>query len=175
MKGTKSAGRYALSLLELSEEMKNSSAIEKDMQAIVIASDNKDFHLFITSPIISAEKKIAIFNQLFPHFNELTKKFIALVTNKGREYELSYIADSYCKQLKKIQGISEVILTSTVHLDDAIKKTILEKIKPFTLEKVEMIEKIDKNLIGGFTIQIDDQMIDASVSNQLKDMKQFLN
>lgn len=175
MKGTKSAGRYALSLLELSEERKITEVVSADMQQIIVAAESKDFQLFINSPIISAEKKINIFDQLFPQANELTKKFIALVTNKGREYELAYIADAYLKLLKKQNGISEVILTSTVKLDDATKNAILNKISSLTLSKVEVVEKIDESLIGGFTVRVDDQMIDASILNQLKSMKQFLN
>lgn len=175
MKGTKSAIRYAKSLLELSLEMNNTDKVAANMQAIVnTCTDNRDFSLFLNSPIISSEKKISVFEAMFTDFEELSKKFIRLITINGREYMLSVIAESYLKILKTQQGISEVILTSAIALDDATKTAILAKIKSLTTAKVDLTERIDKDLIGGFTIQIGDQMVDASVANQLNTIKQRL-
>jgi len=175
MKGTKSAARYAKSLLELSVEQNNSDKIAANMQAIVSAYDeNREFQLFLSSPIISAEKKISVFESLFSNFEELSVKFIRLITKNGREAQLADIAQAYLKLLKEQQGISEVILTSASPLDEATKSVILSKIKNLTKEKVELIEKTDKSLIGGFTIVMGDQKIDASIANQLYTIKQRL-
>lgn len=175
MKGTKSAIRYAQSLLELSVEQKNTDKVAENMQALVLAyNENRDFQMFLSSPVISAEKKVSILNSLFANFEELSKKFMQLITKNGREYMLSVIAESYIKLLKQQNGISEVVLTSAFPLDEATKSVILSKIKTLTAEKVEVIEKVDESLIGGFTIQVEDQMVDASIANQLSTIKQRL-
>lgn len=120
------------------------------------------------------EKKITVFETVFATFEEVSKKFIRLITTNGREYMLSVIAESYLKLLKRQQGITEVTLTSAIQLDEATKATILAKVKGLVTAKVDVTEKIDKDLIGGFTIQIGDQMVDASVANQLSTIKQRL-
>lgn len=175
MKGTKSAVRYAISLLELCDEQHKTDVVEKDILQILGAAQNRDFHLFINSPIISVEKKIAVFDKLFPQVDDLTRKFLRLITVKKREYEVVEIADAFIKLLKKEKGISEVELTSAVPLDEATKNIILTKIKSITLDKVELKEKIDKSLIGGFTVKVDDQMIDVSIKQQFKNLRQYLN
>lgn len=174
MKGTKSAIRYAKSLLELSVEQNNSEKVAENMRAIVSASESREFQLFINSPIISAEKKISIFDTMFSNFEELSKKFIHLITKNGRENILAVIAESYLKILKEHQGISEVTITSATPLDEATKNLILSKIQSLTTDKVEVVEKVDEKLLGGFTILVGDQMVDASIVNQLNTIKQRL-
>ncbi len=174
MKSTKSAIRYAKSLLELSVEQNNFDKVAVNMQEIASATSNREFLLLINSPIVSVDKKISIFDTLFPNFEELSKKFIHLITKNRREYLLAAIAESYLKILKEQNGITEVTLTSASPLDEATKTLILSKIKSLTKDKVEVIDKVDESLIGGFTIQIEDQKVDASVANQLRIIKQRL-
>ena len=174
MKSTKSAIRYAKALLELSIEQNNFDKVAVNMQEIDSATLNREFLLLIKSPIVSVDKKISIFDALFPNFEDLSKKFIHLITKNRREYLLAAIAESYLKILKEHKGISEVTLTSATPLDEATKTLILSKIKALTSNKIEVVEKVDESLIGGFTIQMEDQKVDASVANQLRTIKQRL-
>lgn|SRR5690554_4124201 len=174
MKSTKSAIRYAKALLELSVEQNNFDKVALNMQEIANATSNRDFLLLINSPIVNVDKKIAIFDTVFTNFEELSKKFIHLITKNRREYLLAAIAESYLKILKEQKGITEVTLSSAATLDEATKALILSKIKSLTSDKVEVVEKVDESLIGGFTIQIEDQKVDASVANQLRTIKQRL-
>jgi len=175
MKSTKSAIRYAKSLLELSVEAKSTEKVAGDMQTLADAyNESRDFQLFVSSPIINAEKKLSIFDKIFPNFDKLSMDFIRLVTNHKRESQIGEIANAYVKLLRDEQGISEVTLTSAMPLDEATKNTIVSKIKGVTKEKIELKEVIDENLIGGFMIDIDDKRIDASVVNQLRTIKQRL-
>jgi len=76
MKGFKVAGRYAQSLLELSEEKKAIDAVLADMNALIdVANENRDFTAFLNNPIIKSDKKSAVLDKVFPSFQELTKKF----------------------------------------------------------------------------------------------------
>lgn len=174
MKSTKSAIRYAKALLELSVEQNNFDKVALNMQEIANATSNRDFLLLINSPIVNVDKKIAIFDTVFTNFEELSKKFIHLITKNRREYLLAAIAENYLKILKEQKGITEVTLSSAATLDEATKALILSKIKSLTSDKVEVVEKVDESLIGGFTIQIEDQKVDASVANQLRTIKQRL-
>lgn len=175
MKGTKSAARYAKSLLELCVEQNNSDKVAANMQLIIDTyNESKEFQMFVNSPIISVEKKINIFDTIFASFEDLSKKFIGLITQNRRESQITAIAKSFIQLLKEQQGITEVILTSAVALDEATKAVILSKISNLTNGKLEVIEKIDTELLGGFTIVMDDQKIDASVANQLNTIKQRL-
>lgn len=174
MKGTKSASRYAKALLELAVEQDKTDVVSRDMQALASANgETREFQLFLDSPVISAEKKNNIFRELF-QFDSLTASFVELITKNGREAILPEIAASFSMQLKAHQGIVPVTLVSAKPLDKHTKDEILGKVQATVKGKIELEEKIDESLLGGFVIHMGDNRIDASVSNQLKNLKQRL-
>jgi len=61
MKSTKSAARYAKALLELAIEKNKLSVVENNVQAIIRAGEEtRDFSVFLNSPLIKVDKKIAV-------------------------------------------------------------------------------------------------------------------
>ncbi len=172
MKATKSAGRYAKALLELAIEQNKTQEVSADMRRFAEAfRETREFQLFLDSPIIKADKKNAILNEVFPSFDVLTRSFVELLVRNGRENALGQIADSFEAQLKEHLGIIPVSLISAHPLDAATKKTILSKLETSLKGKLELEEKIDPSLIGGFIVKMGDTQIDASVSNKLKNLK----
>ena len=172
MKATKSAPRYAKSLLELAIEQGKLDGISADMKAIIETfEETRDFQIFLDSPVIKADKKIEIFGELFPSFDQLTSSFITLMVQNKRESSLAQIAASFEAQMREHLGIKPVTIISAKVLDDATKKTIIAKLEKSLEGKLELDEQIDPNLIGGFIIQMGDTRIDASISNKLKNLK----
>ena len=175
MKSTKSAVRYAKALLELAIEQNKLEAISNDMNAIIAANEEtRDFQLFLSSPLIQAEKKVSIFNQLFDYFEELSLSFVSLITKNGRENILVEIAASFQDQVKAYKGIVPVTLVSSKKLDETTVNAILAKVKPAVKGDIELTEKIDEEILGGFVVKIGNTQVDASVANQLKNLKQRL-
>lgn len=175
MRGTKSAVRYAKALLELALENNLVDQVMADMKQIIVANnETKDFQSFLDSPIVGSEKKLSILKSLFPAHQKLTTSFIDLIVNNKREKALAQIADSYISLVKETQGIVSVTLTSAQVLDAATKKEILDKLAVSIKGTLEIEEKIDSSLIGGFIIKMGDTQIDASISNKIKNLKTSL-
>lgn len=175
MAGLKVAGRYAQSLIELSDELKLTDAVLNDMEQLLkTTNENKDFHLFLNSPLIKSDKKNDIFEKLFGGFQEVTKKFIRLLTKNKREAILPIIAEEFITKLNAIRGIVPMTLTSATKLDEEVKTTILEKLNKSIKGNIQLTEKIDESLIGGFVVRMGDTRIDASIAHQLSEMKQRL-
>ncbi|MFM7661579.1 MAG: ATP synthase F1 subunit delta [Bacteroidota bacterium] len=170
MKGTKSASRYAKALLELAIEQNKVDLVLKDMEFFVDSgNDNYSLLVFLKSPVIQAEKKLSVLNELFSHFDLLSKSFIQLITKNGREAILTEIASSFIYLVKEYKGIVSVVLISATELTKTSKEKILSKIK--VSGTIELTEEIDPTLIGGFIIRIGDVQVDASVNSQLKKLK----
>jgi F-type H+-transporting ATPase subunit delta len=74
----------------------------------------------------------------------------------------------------KYRGITESLLTTAVKVDSKVKNQISELISSVLGTKVELKEKIDKDIIGGFILRIDDNYIDASIKNKLRKIKKEL-
>ena len=175
MKSTKVAARYAKALLELAEEQNKVERIADDMRQLShVNTDVADFAILLNSPVINSDKKMNIFRELFGSFDQLSMSFIELITKNRREYLLGEIAHSYEAQLKASKGITPVTLISAVPLNEQTKKEIMSKVQASVKGTLEVTEKIDETLIGGFIIRMDDKQIDASVSSQLASLKQTL-
>jgi len=173
MKSTKSAVRYAKALLELALDQDKLAPIEADMlQLIKLADEANDFQIFINSPLIQIEKKIAVIKEIFKDFNETTLKFLELVTSNGRESAMIEIAKQFIAQLMAHRGIVPVTIISAQQLEEKTKAEILSKINGVVNGTPLITEEVDASLIGGFIIRMGDQQIDASVASQLQHMKQ---
>jgi len=173
------ASRYAQSLLDIAQEQNVLNDVLADMKLIQAAiSDSRELQLFLSSPIIKGDKKMNALNQLFEgKVQSLTLKFIQLLITKGREANLFDISASFEKLFDEKNKVKSIKVTTAVPMTDDVKKTVIAKAQQFVQGydlKVEEI--IDPELIGGFIIEVDDKLYDASVKTELyKIKKQFLS
>jgi F-type H+-transporting ATPase subunit delta len=176
MKGSLAAKRYAKSLLSLALEQGSVDAVHADMKLLSQGvSDSNELKNLLTNPIVKSDKKVAILSEIFKgKISELSDKFIALVTSKGREALLPSIAQAYEEAYRAHKNISTVEVTSAIALSEDQKKKILAIAAKQGVENAEVIERVDPSLIGGFVMRMGDQQIDASISNRINTMKQEL-
>jgi F-type H+-transporting ATPase subunit delta len=175
MKSTKVASRYAKSLLEIAIDNKSIDSILGDMQFLSkVSEESRDFELLIASPLVNADKKIAIFEMIFEQFEDATKEFVRLITKNRREAYLSQIAASFEAQVKEYRGIVPLTLVSASPLDNTTKEAIMAKIQVGIEGQLEVTEEIDESLIGGFMVRMGDIQVDASVASQFNNLKQRL-
>jgi F-type H+-transporting ATPase subunit delta len=165
------ASRYAKSLIELSQEKGNLEEVYKDVLLLNESFQvSRELRVFLKSPVIGPEKKLEVLNKLFlAKVNEITGKFIILLTNKGREEFLSEIAESFIIQYDAIRNITPVRITSAVKLDKSTIDALLDGLrKREKIEEIQLTEAIDESLIGGFILLYGDKQIDSSVRSSLQ-------
>lgn len=175
MKSSKSAIRYSKALLDLAIEQNKVDVVAADMKFMAtVCAENRDLEVMLQSPIVKADKKVAILNAIFDQFDTLTKSFVELIAKNSREAYLPQIAEAFEGILKAHQGIVPVTLISAQKLDDKVKQEIIAKVQGMTTGKVEVTEKLDADLIGGFIVRMGDNQIDASIASQINNLKQRL-
>jgi len=169
------AHRYAKSLIDLSVEKNQLEIVYADMKYLQsVCKASKEFAVLLQSPIITADKKSRIFEVVgnAGKIGELTTAFSKLLINKGREGELPEIADAFISQYNSMKGIHKVKLTTAVELSDELKKSISDKAgKEGGLGNVELETKVDESLIGGFVLEFNNNLVDASIARDLRDIK----
>lgn len=175
MASTKSAIRYAKALMDLGLAQGKIERLEKDLSRFEqVMQTSNDFRIFLNSPVIRDDKKIAIYHQILSNFDELTMAFFSLVTKNGREQLLPEIARQFHRLLEKHRDIVSGTITTSSALDVETKQTIIRKVSASFKGNLSLKEEVDPTLIGGFIIRIDDKQIDASVASKLKQLKQEL-
>ena len=69
---------------------------------------------------------------------------------------------------------SEIIVTSVVVLSSMQMENIRKLLPSSTPKNLPIVNKIDKRLLGGFTVSVNDWFLDASLIYQLETLKDSL-
>lgn len=170
------ANRYAKSLMDLAVESKQLEVVRADMQSIEqVCKENREFELFLSSPVIKTDKKLTVMNEIFKgKISDLTLSFLNLITSKHRESLVGHIATAFDDQYKTNKNIFTAVVTSAKGLDESTKQKVKDLVKSQMNGEVELIEKIDANTIGGFILRIGDKQLDKTVARQLSNLKKEL-
>jgi len=169
------ASRYAKSVLDLAIESNRLENVKDDMQSLqALIGNSKDLAAFLKSPVIQLARKQAILQGLFAgKIDELTLKFILLLAGKQRESLLPEIVIQFMDQYRALKHISVVHVVSASELSaeqiQMLKSTI--ESSPVGFENVEIHTRIDPSLIGGFVVELDDKVLDASVRHHLEGLR----
>ncbi|NLR82703.1 ATP synthase F1 subunit delta [Chitinophaga eiseniae] len=174
MQNPRLASRYAKSLIDLVQELNQVEAVHTDMQYLQqVMKSNPDVVSLLKSPIIKADKKQKILAAVLEgRVSTTTLSFLNLLVNKGRESALPEIVTEFKRQYNTLKNISSVKITTAVALDNATLDVIKSKIASEVPQQVVLETAVNADLIGGFVLETNDKLFDASILRDLKDIKQ---
>lgn len=178
MQNPRLAVRYAKSIVDLATEQQLLEQVCDDMRLILsVCKSNPDFLAVLRSPVIHADKKQKILEAVIgSRLGKLTGAFITLLVKKGREANLPEIAAAYIEQYNRIKGIRRVKITTAAPISDELRNTMVEKAKGGTGQTIDLESVVDESIIGGFLLETEGRLVDASISRDLKDIRrQFEN
>ncbi|MES2004604.1 MAG: ATP synthase F1 subunit delta [Bacteroidota bacterium] len=168
------ATRYAQSLLDLATEKGQLEAVYADMKYLqAVCKASREFVSLLKSPIIKSDQKNSIVTAVTKgKVGELTAGFNTLLVKKGRESDLPEIAFAFIDLYNEIKGIHRVKLTTAVAVGEDVKKSIEGKVQNAQgLGTIELETAVDEKLIGGFVLEFNNKLVDASILRDLKDIK----
>lgn len=174
MADSRAASRYVKSLLGLAVEQKVLDEIHRDMLLFSkVCDENRSFGLMLQNPIIKHDKKLEILKKIFKgKVHSLTMAFFDIITRKNRESILSGIAKEFHNAYNAYNGIGKATVITAVPLDAGLRAEFEKLAKNYSDKKqIELIEKVDHDMIGGFVLNVGDRQIDASINNKIKTLK----
>ncbi len=176
MKENRVSYRYAKSLLNFSIEQKKLEDTFADMETILKAIDgSKDLDLLLKSPVVKSDKKQSIIDAIFGDvLGDISKEFVRIIVRKGREQYLGMIAQAFVKQYKEHKNITTAEVVTAIPLDETLRNKVLDMIKksPEITGDVELVERVDKEVIGGLLVRVGDRQNDATIARRLNELKQ---
>tara|TARA_Y100000589_G_scaffold52720_1_gene43911 strand:+ start:1897 stop:2457 length:561 start_codon:yes stop_codon:yes gene_type:complete len=179
MKETRVAQRYAKSLISLAKERQVLEQVKEDMVIIKsVCEENRDFNNMLKSPVVKTDKKSAILKEIFAkELSELSLSFLNIITKKKREATLSAIANNFIDLYNESKNIVTARVTTAVVMTEDIRKEVLSQLKSIVGDvNVQVEERVDETLLGGFILRVGDREFNASASNKLQKLKrEFLS
>ncbi len=103
--------------------------------------------------------------------DKVLENFVAILNQNGDMAMYEQIETEYKKIDGAAHGIKQVEITSAHPIDT---KGLIKDLNKIIGEKMEVREKIDKDIIGGVVVRVDDTLIDASVRNSLNNLKNII-
>lgn len=176
MNNPRLAIRYAKSLVGLAQEQNRLEEVNKDMMFLqAVCKSNRDFVAVLNSPVIKADKKSQIIEAITKdRIGSLTASFLKLLSLKGRDLNLPEIISAFIEQYNTIKKIRKVKITTAVAVSDEIKNILLKDFKTSEVNEIQLESIVNPDIIGGFIVETEGKVVDASISRDLKDIsKQF--
>jgi F-type H+-transporting ATPase subunit delta len=174
MTDSRAASRYVKSLLGLAVEQNVLDQIHADMQLFdKTVEGSREFALLLRNPIIKHDKKRDILERLFKgKVHPLTMSIFDIITRKNREPLLPAIAKEFHNAYNEYKGVRKAKVVTAVPLDATLRAEFEKIVKSISDNKhVELTEVVDKDMIGGFVLEVGDKQLDASIKNKLKALK----
>ncbi len=104
---------------------------------------------------------------------KILKRFVDIVIENGDLSKTDLILENFTKIYNLKLGILEANVTSRFNLNDEtianVKKYIMQK---SGFENIKINTNIDKNILGGVIIKYNDKVLNISLKNKLRQLKQ---
>lgn len=104
----------------------------------------------------------------------IAKTIIDSLKKSGNISEIVAIVDALRSSSEYKNGSNHVIVTSALALDKAELKNIRSYLSKSIGDAYEMVELVDPGLVAGFTLQVNDTFIDASVLGKINSVSNKL-
>ncbi len=168
--------RYAKALFLLAKEKDILDEIKSDIELVLnLFLQTADFKLIFQHPLLEQSAKKKIVSQLFGHkVNKYFLMFLELVIRNKREMFIQDICRNFIDLYRKEFKIKSAVLTTAYPINENERQKIRNTLELKFDANIELSEKVDSELIGGFVIQIDEKQIDISVKKRLQEIKHKL-
>lgn len=169
---------YGDALFELALEKDQISETKQEVQSVKkIFEENDELLKLLNHPKIMGEEKIKIVEKIFKgQVSDDMTGFLTIIVSKGRYNDIPDIFAYIEKRIKDYEKIGVATVSTPMELTADQKKAIVKKLLETTNYKSFEVEYIiDKSLIGGMVIRIDDRVVDSSIKTKLANMVKTLN
>ena len=172
---SRAAIRYAKAMYDIASEENFINEVYKDMDLIKeLYGGSLDFkNLLSNSQINYQDKKKAILS-LIEKSNSITEKLVDLLIDNKRVSIIGDIAISFIQLYNKHNDIKEATVITASPINEDLKSMILSKINISDTKSISLTNIIDSSIIGGFIIRFDGKEYNASVKQNLNNLKKEL-
>lgn len=173
MKKTKLSGRYATALHQFSLEQGREEDVYQDILLLQnVFAENRELRVVVESPVMPAEKKIAIFDAIFEgKINSITAGFFKLIITKRREPALVDMFDNFVECYNANHHIKIATLTTATQLEDALLAQIKALLEEQTRSTIIIKQVVNPKIIGGVIVHVDDFLFDASIIGKINKLR----
>ena len=170
------ARRYAEAAFEVALAENQLDRWQADFAAAVTMLGRPDVEPTVHSPAVPLKERVEIVRQLLePRIARGPLRLVTLVVERGKVHALPRISEEYTRLLNMHRGVVMATVTSAMPLTADETAAIRSRVEAMARATVDLTEKVDPDLLGGLTIQVRDQLLDASIRGRLERLRDQLH
>ena len=169
--------RYAKALYKYALEKADDTQLYEEMKRVADAfAARPDLQKVMDNPYVGAPDKERLLLAAAGEIpSDAYKAFVRLVLSHDREGFMRRIALAYRGIYRDAHHIAQVVITTAAPLPDAEMQKLQGIVrKAFPEATLEVSCQVNPELIGGFVIDVDSTRMDASISNEIEQIRQNL-
>lgn len=168
------AQRYADALYDLARRESALDQVATDVEALARETSREQVASYLVNPRIDRAERRAKLASVTGAFHQLTRNFVDLVFDKGREAVLLEVGEAFRQRRLDESGTVEGVVESARPLEGAEVDRLATHLGTRLGKTVHLENRVRADLIGGFRVTVGSSMIDATVQGRLEDLKERL-
>ncbi|MBP3763878.1 MAG: ATP synthase F1 subunit delta [Bacteroidales bacterium] len=164
---------YAKALLLLATERDAVDRVADDMRMVSeVMSENRELAVVLGNPTVKGDKKAAIVDALFgSRVCDTTAAFLRFAVRKNRSVNLRGIGDAYVDMWREYRGVVFSDLVTHQPIDDTARRMVTQMVEDYTGRKVELHDRTDPKMLGGYKLEFDGKMYDARIRTKIRKLR----
>jgi F-type H+-transporting ATPase subunit delta len=168
------ARRYAQAVFEIARDAGVFEQWERDLSVLDALMGDPVIRGYLESPKTSLADKTALLDKALEGAQPEARRLARMLLDRRRLSSVPEIFERFQSLLLQEKGIVIADVTTAVPLDDAGQEMVRKQLSELVGKDVELRAQVDPAIIGGMVARIGDNLIDGSVSNQLRRLHERL-
>ncbi len=173
MSAEKIANRYAAALLSMTDGQASvQDSLASALGELAGLYEHKNIKKILASPIVSPQllREVFAYAEQRLGADAVFGKFLNLLVESRRTYLIPVIAHAFRHKLQQQRGVVDAVLTTAVPLDAAEEAAIRSRLEEMLAKKVQLQTQVDKTILGGFVVRVENSLLDFSLKTKLDNM-----
>ena len=168
------AKRYTEAVFDIAREKGSFDQWQRDLDALAGLITDNGAALVLNSPKISRAQKLSLVQEALRDAAPEALNLATLLLDRRRLGIAPEMANLFRDAALAELGIVVANVTTAEPIDRQAETAIRQRLSSLVGKQVEIRSEVDPSIIGGVIARIGDQLIDGSVSNQLRRLRDRL-
>ena len=166
---TQTGSVYGEALYDLAQSEGLSEALLKELTVLAQSfAAEPDFIRLLGTPSLSKQERCKILDDSFKgNVHSYVLNFLKILTEKGYMRHFGDCCAAYRELYNRDNGILPVTAVTAVDLTEDQRQRLSDKLASITGKKIELVNRIDPNCLGGIRLDYDGKRLDDTVAHRL--------
>jgi F-type H+-transporting ATPase subunit delta len=163
---------YAKALLAVvqKEDPVRAEKVAEELDGVAAAlKEVPEFHDVLVTPMVSVEAKTKILDTVLDalEIGEPTRRFLHVVQHHYRMQHMADIATEFRELVDQSLGRTRARVETAIELDESSRRQLVDAISKFEGAAVVADFEANRDLLGGFKLQVGSRVFDGSLAGEL--------